>query len=212
MTIKSATNANVDPIARELRHDARNQLFALRTAMAVLEQTLGRDQALSARLRLCSRSVEKLAATIQEYFALDTGEQTGDAVQLDELLAENAASLRPAAVAMGFDLELRAPPLQVHTRSVPLQIALRHLLRIALQHAASPLELTAERRASTVSVAAAWREKSGPPAPPEVTDGELALVEGCLSLCKASLELLPGGFIIRLPDLEPLDAHALVAR
>src|SRR5260370_30867255 len=93
-------------LARELRHDVRNQLFALRTAFAALGQTSGTDDRVQRSLKLCSLSLEKLTSAMEEYFALQTGERLAGAVDLSKLVDEALAPLLPAADALCVTFEL----------------------------------------------------------------------------------------------------------
>lgn len=187
-------------VARELRHDVRNQLFALRTTLAVLEQSLGAPERLARSVRSCAVALERLSAEIQEYFALHAGDFAATDIALDQFIKECFQPLATPANSHRIELSLDAPHVKLSGRPVVLSLALKHLARALMRLASRRVTVGLRGASGRAIITARYTERRGlDEQTREEIDGDLEALRQCLGLCRGSLETEPGALVISLP-------------
>jgi signal transduction histidine kinase len=188
-------------VTRELRHDIRNQLSALRTTLAVLEQHLDAPQRVARSLHACTGVLERLTAEIQEYFALQTGERAPTECEFDRLVADALQTVAAPAASLGIAIDFSRPqPVTINSRPVLVMMALRHLVRALMRLASRQISLTITAPENNVVLAINYTERPHLAAQirEEVND-DLAAARECLALCDGSLALAHARMTVALP-------------
>jgi len=187
-------------VARELRHDVRNQLFALRTTMAVLEQSLAAPERLARSVHACALTLEHLTAEIQEYFALQSGDFTTSEIALDRLLKECFQPVALLANSHRLELSFDALYVKLSGRPVILTLALKHLARALIRMANKRITLGLRSVGEHATITARYTERRGlDEQAREEIEGDLKALRQCLGICRGSLETGPGALVISLP-------------
>jgi len=193
-----------DLLARELRHDVRNQLFALRTAFAALGQTSGTDDRLQRSLRLCSMSLEKLTSAMEEYFALQTGERLSEIVDLSKLVNEALAPLLPAADALGVKFDLKLDSFPLRGKNLLLSMAVKRIVAAAMGLTRGPVSISVQPNSTKVRLVVNYdaRPDAAPESIQEANTG-LALVSEILAIHGGKLDSAAGRIEMSLPAGQP---------
>jgi signal transduction histidine kinase len=190
----------LDLIARELRHDVRNQLFALRTAFAALSQNPHMTDRAERSLRLCAGSLERLTSSMQEYFALQTGEKTDVEENLEKLVTEVVDGLKSAADALGLKFNLQLAPIKLSGRGPLLAMAIRRIVSAVMGMAAGEIAIRLHSDNVKVQIDTTYAaRKDVPKQAVEESISSLALAEEVVTLHGGQLKLEPGHLLAWFP-------------
>ncbi|GLK76744.1 hybrid sensor histidine kinase/response regulator [Methylopila jiangsuensis] len=121
-------------------HDLLQPLNAARLSLSTLvDMPLGEEaRAVALQAERGMTTIEELIKALIEVSKLDAGvvRPSVSAIDLNELMAEIAASFEPAAAAKGLRLAVKAPPLGVESDPVMLKRILQNLVSNAVRYTA----------------------------------------------------------------------------
>lgn len=187
-------------LEQELRHDARNQLFALRTSFATLELTGSRPDKLQRNLHLCMNALDKLSTLLDAYFALQTGEPSLTSVRLDEAIRDSAAVIKSGALSLGIRLELDLEPVTVETRPLLAAMTCRRMLNATIALAQGQIRITLRNNGHEAELSVRYHRRAEiDPAVATQSDNGYELVSEIVELHGARVSREPGKLVIRWP-------------
>ena len=190
-----------DLVARELRHDVRNQLFALRTAFAALEKNPQAGDKIARSLGLCAASIDRLSLGLQEYFALESGEGISRELAMDAVVEETLAQLKPAAEALELKFEANIEKVSLHGRALLLKMALRRMISSVMGLAAGDgIKVSLRSEGDQARLEVSYRPRTA--VAKEAVDesiSALAVAEEVMALHGGSVRLEPGRLAAELP-------------
>jgi len=187
-------------VIRELRHDVRNQLFALHTTMAVLEQSSGIPERLTRSVRACALALERLTAEVQEYFALQSGDFTTSEIALDRLLKECFQPIATSTNSHRLELLFDAMQVKLIGRPVILSLGLRHLARVLIRTAKRRVTVGLRSMGARATITARYTARRALDRhTSEEIEEDLLTLRQCLEVCRGSLDARPGMLVISLP-------------
>ena len=187
-------------VARELRHDVRNQLFALRTAFAALAQNVQSAERLQRSLGLCASALERLTSSMQEYFALQTGEPTASEFDLDGLITETIAAFAPATESLGIKFKVEIEPVKLRARKLLLGIAVRRMFSAISTLAIGEARIELHKNSHRAELGISYSPKPNVPSSAvEEAISSVALAEEAFGLDGGEVRLEPGRLVGSIP-------------